>query len=97
MEAVMGDTLWVEGSDAEFYAGKKWYHVTIGGKEYTMLVTGTMQAVRQTVQILKEMLPAILLLIFALAFCCAVIASFYLAHPVLELARASRKMADLKF
>ena len=47
MEAVMGDTLWVEGSDAEFYAGKKWYHVTIGGKEYTMLVTGTMQAVRQ--------------------------------------------------
>lgn len=97
MEAVMGDTLWVEGSDAEFYAGKKWYHVTIGGKEYTMLVTGTMQAVRQTVQILKEMLPAILLLIFALAFCCAVIASFYLAHPVLELARASRKMADLEF
>lgn len=97
MEAVMGDTLWVEGSDAEFYAGKKWYHVTIGGKEYTMLVTGTMQAVRQTVQILKEMLPAILLLIFALALCCAVIASFYLAHPVLELARASRKMADLEF
>lgn len=97
MAAVMGDTIWIEGSNAEFYAGKKWYHVTIGGKEYTMLITGTMQAVRQTVQILKEMLPAILLLIFVLALCCAVIASFYLAHPVLELARASRRMANLEF
>ncbi len=75
----------------------KTYPVTIGGEHYTMLVAGTMQSVSQTMEILREILPMILLIAFLAALVCALGASFYLTRPMVRLSRISRKMAALRF
>lgn len=73
------------------------YQIKIGGKNYTMLVTGTMQAVSQAMEILRDIFPMILGIIAAAALICAFVASFYLIRPIVRLSRVSKKMASLQF
>lgn len=78
-------------------SASKTYQVTIGEEDYTMLVAGTMQSVSQTMEILREILPMILLIALSAALICALGASFYLTRPVVRLSRISKKMAALQF
>lgn len=75
----------------------KGYQVKIGQESYTMLVSGTMEAVSQTMKILRDILPMITGVIAAVALICALCASFYLTKPIMRLSRISRKMASLQF
>lgn len=73
------------------------YSVQIGGKPYTLLVAGTMQSVSQTMEILRQILPTVLIVIGLVSLLCALGASLYLTRPILRLSRVSRKMAELDF
>lgn len=73
------------------------YQFTVGGENYTMLVTGTMQAVNQAMAILEKIFPMVLGIILCVALICAFFAAVYLIRPIVRLSRVSRKMASLCF
>lgn len=93
----LGDVTGAGRLSGTLQSAQESYPVEIGGEEYTMLVSGTMQSVSQTQQILYRILPTILLLIGAVSLLCALFASLFLTRPIMALSRVSRKMARLEF
>lgn len=101
----LGDDIYgVTVSDAGYFtlstsypSAVKSYKVTVGGKAYTLLVVGDMEAVSQAAAIVKRIFPMVLGITLLIAFFCAILASWYLVRPILRLSRVSRKMAALDF
>lgn len=86
-----------QGTNDEGQSAIKNYPVKIGEETYSMLVMGTMQSVSQTMEILKQILPMILLVIVGAALICGAAASAFLTRPIMRLSRVSQKMASLRF
>lgn len=78
-------------------AGTKSYSFKIGDKPYTMLIRGNMQEVSQAMEVLKSILPYIVVIIAVTAAVCALAAAFYLAAPVRRISGISQEMAELRF
>lgn len=78
-------------------AGTKSYSFKIGDKPYTMLIRGNMQEVSQAMEVLKSILPYIVVIIAVTAALCALAAAFYLAGPVMRISGISQEMAELRF
>ena len=104
VEELGDDTYGVTVSDAGYFtlstsypSAVKSYEITVGGKEYTLLVVGDMEAVSQAAEIVKRIFPMVLGITLLIAFFCAILASRYLVRPILRLSRVSRKMAALDF
>lgn len=90
-EAASSDISAAEG------AGTKSYSFKIGDKPYTMLIRGNMQEVSQAMEVLKSILPYIVVIIAVTAALCALAAAFYLAAPVMRISGISQEMAELRF
>lgn len=75
------------------------YPVTFKGNKgkYTLFVAGSTQQIRQAAAALKEVLPWLLLTIFAVSVLVSLFYSRYLTRPVVKLSRISRQMAALDF
>lgn len=75
----------------------KQYDAVIGEQQYTLVVIGGMKAVSQAADILKRILPYIVGIVCSMAVFIAFGTSAYLARPIIELSRISKKMASLDF
>lgn len=73
------------------------YQVKIGDDTYTMIVRGSLQAVNQAEQVLRQTLPVIVAVIGCIALVCAFAASFFITRPIMSLSRISGRMAALDF
>lgn len=71
--------------------------VQIGKDAFRLYVIGSMQAVNQTMEILRQIFPLILGVILLVSFLCGLGASVYLTRPIVKLSRISGKMAKLDF
>ncbi len=94
-DSYVGNVSFVSGTDQKFAMEN--YPVKIGEETYRLYVLGTMRAVNQTMEILKQIFPVTVGVIFAASLLCAAAASFYLTNPIMKLSRISRKMASLDF
>ena len=65
--------------------------------KYTLFVFGSTQLVNQAVEALGQILPWMLLTVFAVSLLIALFYSRYLSKPVQKLGAASDKMANLDF
>ena len=75
----------------------KRYSVTVGGKTYTMIVSGGMQPVNQALEILYQILPYILGIAIVVSILFALGASLYLTFPIVRLSQLAQNMAALDF
>lgn len=75
----------------------KRYSVTVGGENYTMIVSGGMQPVNQALEILYQILPYILGITVAVSMLFALGASLYLTLPIVRLSQLAQNMASLDF
>lgn len=95
------DGSWEEAADfpleLQEQSGIKYYEVQIGEDACRLYVIGTMQAVNQTMEILRQIFPLILGAILLVSFLCGLGASVYLTRPIITLSRISGKMAKLDF
>ena len=75
------------------------YEVAFKGTDhkYTLFVFGSTQLVNQAVEALGQILPWMLLTVFAVSLLIALFYSRYLSKPVQKLGAASDKMANLDF
>ena len=75
------------------------YEVAFKGTDhkYTLFVFGSTQLVNQAVEALGQILPWMLLTVFAVSLLIALFYSRYLSKPVQKLGVASDKMANLDF
>lgn len=94
------DSFWPD-MEGQFSSGEhsmlKRYTVEIGSETYTLLITGNMQAVSQTMEVLWQILPVITAIIVCAALFSAFAASVYLTKPIRNLSRISKKMASFHF
>ena len=64
---------------------------------YTLTIRGTSQSSRPFTIALKQILPPLMAVVFILAFIVSVFYSRYITRPVIEISRASKKLAALDF
>lgn len=83
--------------EAEENSTMKRYNITVGEQNYTMLVSGGMQPVNQSLEILHQILPYILGITAIVSIIFALGASFYLTLPIIRLSQLSKRMAQLDF
>lgn len=94
VQAYEQDTATAVNSDLDAW---KSYQVKIGDDTCTMIVRGSLQAVNQAEQVLRQTLPLIMTVIGCIALVCAFAASFFITRPIMSLSRISGKMAGLNF
>ena len=86
-----------EPEEAEENSTVKRYDITVGGEEYTKLVSGGMQPVNQSLEILYQILPYILGITVIISVLFALGASLYVTLPIVRLSQLSKSMAQLDF
>lgn len=81
----------------DVHSAVKQYKASVGGEEYTVIVSKGMHSVSQAIEILHQIFPYILGISIVVAILLALAASLYLTMPIVRLSQISRRMASLDF